>query len=282
MRIIDKKVRIIDMNQTFIPIPVFNEDEPITVHLAGITYPDENYKVKIENSRIYSFEYIISGSGKIIIKNKEIPISKGDTYFLPKGQRQEYFSDKDNPLEKIWISVDGPLVDSLMEIYQLRNYTVVHCNTEKFFRQIHEILESKDYTSSEIASKTAILFHKLIQFIAINKETQENISSDAVFVKNYIDSNIYQQITIDDLSRLIFKSNSHTIRIFKKAYGISPYKYYLNHRMEKIINVLRSTNYSVKEVAFMFGFNDEHYFSSVFKTKTGKNPSFYRKNKNIL
>ena len=282
MRIIDKKVRIIDMNQTFIPIPVFNEDEPITVHLAGITYPDENYKVKKENSRIYSFEYIISGSGKIIIKNKEIPISKGDTYFLPKGQRQEYFSDKDNPLEKIWISVDGPLVDSLMEIYQLRNYTVVHCNTEKFFRQIHEILASKDYTSSEIASKTAILFHKLIQFIAINKETQENISSDAVFVKNYIDSNIYQQITIDDLSRLIFKSNSHTIRIFKKAYGISPYKYYLNHRMEKIINVLRSTNYSVKEVAFMFGFNDEHYFSSVFKTKTGKNPSFYRKNKNIL
>ena len=270
------------MNQTFIPIPVFNEDEPITVHLAGITYPDENYKVKIENSRIYSFEYIISGSGKIIIKNKEIPISKGDTYFLPKGQRQEYFSDKDNPLEKIWISVDGPLVDSLMEIYQLRNYTVVHCNTEKFFRQIHEILASKDYTSSEIASKTAILFHKLIQFIAINKETQENISSDAVFVKNNIDSNIYQQITIDDLSRLIFKSNSHTIRIFKKAYGISPYKYYLNHRMEKIINVLRSTNYSVKEVAFMFGFNDEHYFSSVFKTKTGKNPSFYRKNKNIL
>lgn len=281
MRIIDKKVRIIDMNQKFIPIPVFNEDEPITVHLAGITYPDENYKTEIENSKIYSFEYVISGSGKIIIKNKEISITKGDTYFLPKGQRQEYFSDKDNPLKKIWISVDGPLVDSLMEIYQLSNYTVVHCDTEKFFRQIHEILASKDYTSSEIASKTAIIFHKLIQFIAANKETQENISSDAVLVKNFIDSHIYQQITIDDLSKLIFKSNSHTIRIFKKAYGISPYKYYLNHRMEKIINVLRSTNSSVKEVAFMFGFNDEHYFSSVFKSKTGKNPSFYRKNKNI-
>ena len=269
------------MNQKFIPIPVFNEDEPITVHLAGITYPDENYKTEIENSKIYSFEYVISGSGKIIIKNKEISITKGDTYFLPKGQRQEYFSDKDNPLKKIWISVDGPLVDSLMEIYQLSNYTVVHCDTEKFFRQIHEILASKDYTSSEIASKTAIIFHKLIQFIAANKETQENISSDAVLVKNFIDSHIYQQITIDDLSKLIFKSNSHTIRIFKKAYGISPYKYYLNHRMEKIINVLRSTNSSVKEVAFMFGFNDEHYFSSVFKSKTGKNPSFYRKNKNI-
>lgn len=281
MRIIDKKVRIIDMNQKFIPIPVFNEDEPITVHLAGITYPDENYKTEIENSKIYSFEYVISGSGKIIIKNKEISITKGDTYFLPKGQRQEYFSDKDNPLKKIWISVDGPLVDSLMEIYQLSNYTVVHCDTEKFFRQIHEILASKDYTSSEIASKTAIIFHQLIQFIAANKETQENISSDAVLVKNFIDSHIYQQITIDDLSKLIFKSNSHTIRIFKKAYGISPYKYYLNHRMEKIINVLRSTNSSVKEVAFMFGFNDEHYFSSVFKSKTGKNPSFYRKNKNI-
>ncbi len=52
MHIIDKKVRIIDMEEIFAPVLVFESTEPIIVQLAGISYCDSGYKVNHPNSPV--------------------------------------------------------------------------------------------------------------------------------------------------------------------------------------------------------------------------------------
>lgn len=263
------------MNEVFIPCPVFDKNESIIVHLAGISYRDKNYKVYRPNSSVACFEYVISGKGTIV-KDKLLHPKAGDTYFLLEGDNHEYFSSEDSPWTKIWINVSGPLITSLINAYSLYNQNVFHCNTEKYFKEIHSLLTSSEYSSREIAAKISIVFHKMIQVIAENKDTNINASADAEIIKNYIDKNIYSQITVKDLSRLVYKSHEHTIRIFKKAYGMTPYKYYIDNKINIAESMLRDTNFSVKEIAFALNFCDEHYFTNLFKSKTGKTPKEYR------
>ncbi len=263
------------MKETFLPVPVFDIDSPIVVHLAGISYCDGNYKIIRPHSDIACFEYVLSGTGAII---KDTPLypQKGDTYFLPAGQDHEYFSFDDYPWEKIWINVSGPLVTSLIDIYSLHNQNLFHCNTEKYFREIHKILSANEYSSKEMSSKIAIVFHELIQVLASNKDKIQNVSAEAAAIKNYIDKNIYRQITIRELSQLIYRSDAHTIRIFKNAYGVTPYKYYTDNKIAKAQRLLYDTHFSIKEIAYRLGFCDEHYFTNFFKSKTGICPKSYR------
>lgn len=141
---------------------------------------------------------------------------------------------------------------------------------------MHEILADSSLTSDEIAKKVSVIFFELVQCLSENTEKKDKIPPDAETMKNYIDTNIYKSITIDDLASLIYKSPAHTIRIFKNAYGVTPYEYYVDNRIKKAISLLKDTMFSVKEIAYMLSFCDEHYFSNIFKQRTGKKPTDYR------
>ncbi len=268
-------MRIIDMIETFVQTPAFDKSFPMIVELAGISYCDGSYSISRPKSGVACMEYVISGKGQINTKEAPLFPKGGDTYFLPIGEDHEYFSDKDEPWTKIWINVSGTLVSALSEVYSLNKPTAVHFNSEKYFREIHALLSADEYSVREISDKVSMIFHELIQRISV-LVAREDISQEAVEIKNYIDKNIFRQITVEELSHIVYKSPAHTIRLFKKAYGVTPYKYYTDYRIKKAKSLLRDTNFSIKEIAFMMGFCDEHYFSGFFKSKTGKNPKEFR------
>jgi hypothetical protein len=49
-------------------------------------------------------------------------------------------------------------------------------------------------------------------------------------------------------------------------------------RIEKAINLIENTAYSLTEIADLTGFSDQSHFNRIFKKQTGQNPSLYRKN----
>ena len=265
------------MREEFVTQPAFDDSLPFSIELAGISYCDESYYISRKNSNVVCIEYILSGCGTVKVNGKTFHPAAGDTYMLIPGSNHEYFSDEDDPWVKIWFNAQGKLIDELIEAYNLAGSTVFHCNTKPFIEKIHKALENKTHTPAEIADETALHFHALLQFLAKHKENESSVSDDAVILKNYIDSHLYSQITIENLANLIYKSPSQTIRIFKKAYGKSPYDYYMDNRIKKAIAMLSGTSFSVKEISYQLGFCDEHYFSTLFHKKTGKAPGDFRK-----
>ena len=260
--------------EEFINIPVFDEDLPFRVELAGISYCSGTYKIERKKSDIMCIEYILSGCGTIKTSKETFYPAQGDSYFLLPGEDHFYYSDAEDPWVKIWINVSGPLIDALVDVYRLRETTVIRCNSMPYIEKIHKLMENSDLQPKETALKSAIYFHELLQFLADNKE--KVASTPAETIKNYIDKNVYSPITIDELSKIIYKSPAQTIRIFKKAYGMTPYEYYMDNRIKKAIQLLKNTTFSVKEIAFELGFGDEHYFSGVIRKKTGKKPTDFR------
>ena len=70
----------------------------------------------------------------------------------------------------------------------------------------------------------------------------------------------------------------HIRRRFISAYGVTPGEYLTNLRIENAKNLLqrrRELGLSVAQIGEMCGYYDGHYFSRVFKSRTGTTPSEY-------
>lgn len=289
------------MTEEYINPPIFEKNPYFTIVLAGITrcndknFPDDekkvfpfyrgNYHVFHQNnyyilrnySTVASLEFILSGSGTVKINGEEFHPQKNDTLFLKMGEKQEFYSNGDEPWVKIWFSVTGKLVKTLTETYGLSGHTVFHCNTKPYIDRVHALLTDKTLSAEEIYNKVALCFHEALQAMSKSTRHTQAPSLEAETIKRYIDTNVYSAITIEQLSKLIYKSPSQTIRIFKQCYNVTPYDYYIEMRINTAISLLKSTNMPVKEIAARLQFSDEHYFSHFFKQKTGKKPTDLRK-----
>ncbi len=249
------------------------------VQLVGISYPDPNYIVNRENSNIYSIEYIIDGEGTIQIDDEVYYPSKGDIYILPQGRNHHYYSSAQNPWTKIWMNVSGSVCDLLIRAYHLENtYLIKNLDLCYLFEKFLTCCEQKDIAQNVLSQQCALVFHEIL--IKISAHLHEDIQKTntlAFDIKQYIDKNIYEKLSIQKISEAICLSSSQINRVFKNEFHQTPYDYILSRKIETSKLLLSNTNLSIKQVAFRLNFADEHYFSNCFKAKTGVPPGKYAK-----
>jgi AraC-like DNA-binding protein len=97
-----------------------------------------------------------------------------------------------------------------------------------------------------------------------------------VSIRNHIENNYEANLNLDLLSESQFVSKYHLLRLFKKYYGQTPRQYLIDKRIEKSKAYL-TTGMTVTETCFAVGFESLGSFSTLFKNKTGKSPSEFKK-----
>jgi two-component system, response regulator YesN len=103
------------------------------------------------------------------------------------------------------------------------------------------------------------------------------------FVKkavDYIEHNLENPLTLNDIAAHLHVNASHLSRKFKQDTEMNIIDYINKKRVEEAKLYLQRGNISVTDIAFMVGFNDLNYFSRVFKKFTLLTPSQYMRNKN--
>lgn len=245
------------------------------VGLAGITYPDQNYKIYRKCSKIYVVEYICDGEGRVICDGNEYHIKKGDAYILPKNKEHIYFSDKSNPWTKKWFNISGVLCEKLLSAYEIEN-TIHFQKTciEGFFDEFFDFCE-KNTDAASIHEFGAIIFHRIVQ--SLTSSTEKVNASYAYKIQSYIDRNIYTKLSAAEVAAKFGFSVSQLGRIFKSEFGTTVYSYILDRKIVTAKNLLKNSGLSIKEISNTLNFTDEHYFCNIFKQRCGVTPSKYRR-----
>ncbi len=144
------------------------------------------------------------------------------------------------------------------------------------------ILEIDNAFSYSIDKETLIqeltlTFHN---YSKIEYEEEQN-SGDLVCEKvaTYINNNYKKSISAIELGEKFNISPIQLARRFKGQYGLSISEYSNNVKINCAKNIIdKVPNILIKEVAIEVGYNDQYYFSKIFKKLTGQWPSEYSKN----
>ena len=139
------------------------------------------------------------------------------------------------------------------------------------------VCTDKTTDAKTLYDKCSIIFLEIIQSLSKHIEKASTTNEYATLAKNYCDRNIYEKITIDDVARHVGLSVSQLTRLFKQEYQSTVYAYILNNKINTAKVLLNSTSLTVYEIAHLLGFTDEHYFTNIFKRKTGHTPTKWRK-----
>ena len=93
--------------------------------------------------------------------------------------------------------------------------------------------------------------------------------------KDYIDSTYYQDLDLEDISKVACLSKYHFLRSFKSFFGQAPHQYINRLRLEKAKNLLRD-QMQISEISAMVGFRQESSFSRQFRKYEGCTPTAFR------
>ena len=95
--------------------------------------------------------------------------------------------------------------------------------------------------------------------------------------KRFVESNKYRRITCADVARAACLSEKQLGRIFQKELGQTVADYITEAKLQYAKRLLQKEGYSVKEVGFMLGFENECSFVTFFKRHCGMSPGLFRK-----
>lgn len=87
-----------------------------------------------------------------------------------------------------------------------------------------------------------------------------------------IEERFMEEISMDDIAKMLNVSKEHMMRCYKKEKNETINNKLKARRIEEAKNLLKFTNLSFTEIAYSIGYSTSQYFSSIFKDQVGLTP----------
>jgi len=159
-------------------------------------------------------------------------------------------------------------------------------NDKVLFFKLHNFFNSyfKEEDTLVIESNLIDAASYLITNHTISTKKYKNIYDDKKIIKetyNFINDSIEMNFSLDILASNVNLSKYHFLRIFKKQFGLTPYDFILNERVNRASSLIQK-GLSISEASYTVGFTDQSHFSKNCKKFFNHTPSYLQKNSNIF
>ncbi|MFC0469304.1 helix-turn-helix domain-containing protein [Halalkalibacter kiskunsagensis] len=110
----------------------------------------------------------------------------------------------------------------------------------------------------------------------VKNSKQKKYSKPINTCLSHIFKNLYEDLSLTELAEVTHLSSSYLSKLFKQEVGVSLSVFIQNERIEEAKKLLVFSHYSLTDIYTMLNFNDQSYFSKVFKKVTGMTPKEYK------
>lgn len=149
------------------------------------------------------------------------------------------------------------------------------------FHQIVKLYEEKPlYWELDITTKLQALWKNVLlqQQVDLTTSKQDEVDYRRIHeIMAFLDAHYQEKITLEDISAHIHLCTSECSRLFKRYMNISLFSFLQEYRIEKSLQYLADSTYSITDIASLVGFTDSNYYSKVFYKMKGCSPRDYRK-----
>lgn len=143
--------------------------------------------------------------------------------------------------------------------------------------KLHQaVAQIPDRTKAQILSCISIM-EVCASYISLSNRFKASEEDLPQKVRAYIEENFQKDITLDELCHMFYCSRATLTNSFRKTYTTSVHQYLTAIRLKAGCELLADENCTVGQAARESGFQDQNYFTKVFKKEYGITPSNYRK-----
>ena len=210
-------------------------------------------------------------------------VSAGNMVLYKPDEIQKYVYYLEDHPEVFWIHFTGNDVKNILTYHGISLeehvfYSGVLPEYKALFRKIIQELQLcrfgyEDYIASLFNDMLLLVSRQQHEKPEVAGSMQEQIEVAAA----YFNENYNTKISIDAYAESLHVSTNWFIHNFRQYMGMSPAQYVLSLRMVNAQSLLEHTNYNVKEISEIVGYDNPLYFSRVFKKEIGQSPAQYRK-----
>ncbi|MGI6007635.1 MAG: AraC family transcriptional regulator, partial [Ruminococcus sp.] len=235
--------------------------------------------------------FIRTGSGSYIVGDECFDIKPGNIIVCNPGVLHDELPEHNRHLSMLSLAVtnlkikDLPknhlIPDTVKPILRMDKSMVL---MESIFQSIFDSLTFGSESSQEtnIYLTQALLSLVLHAFEEYGRPAQNHFdskdgSSLLHDIKQYIDENYAEKLSIPQISEKFFISQSYLSHLFKKKLGFSPMQYIARRRIGEAQSMLVLSDKSVTDIAIEVGFDNLSHFNVQFKKYVGLSPMTYRK-----
>ncbi len=223
-----------------------------------------------------SLHYIVDGYGYF----NGVKLGKGQFFCLIEHEKVCYYPDKNEPWSYYYVDISGSEVrGELKKLGLICDAPYGNMDVSNEIEALHKLYRTytskgnENYEFSKAVAKLVLSLHdidipKNNKFSAVLAHVNE--------IKNYIEHNFHQKITIEEISRKFYLSRGYVRNIFFEYMNMSPKAYLQKLRMEKAAELIADTDYSVYEISKAVGYDDQLLFSKMFKKYHGVSPLVFR------
>lgn len=228
--------------------------------------------------------YCTQGSGWCEMGGQRRQVAPGELLVIPPNVSHVYGADDRRPWSIYWVHATGERMKVLLtELGVSVERPVLFLGQDSqlvgLFSEAIDVLEH-GYTTSHLLYSSRVLGHLIGMSIwHCQHEWQggvrpgRNMAESVAYMKHHL----HQHPKVSQLAAMANLSVTHYSALFKRHTGYSPIEYFNRLRMHQACQLLDNTDLSVKEIATSLGYDDQFYFSRIFKTLNDLSPSDYRR-----
>lgn len=256
-----------------------NEEYPPMTHNLEYIFTPEKGRVINE----YQLLYIAEGRGTLTTASAgRYSISEGDIFLIFPGEWHTYSPNPETGWKEYWIGFKGINIDSRVSagffskhspIYRVGyNDTLI-----SLFKEAIQVAKKQEKHFQQLLAGIVNYMLGLAFSIDSNKKLKNSMNLELVNrARAFMQENIETNIEMPEIADHLIISYSSFRHIFKQYTEIAPSQYYLNLKIQRAKDMLKSSSASIKEISYILHFDTPEYFTKLFKKKTGLTPSQFR------
>lgn len=249
-------------------------------------YPQarHHYRERPKGSTQFILIYCVEGQGEIRTKETMQKIGTDQFFIIQAGMSHSYRSDEQNPWSIYWIHFSGSKSEAYSrfcgQVLSIERSTTSRINDRielfsDIFRNLDRgfSLETLEYVNLCLPHLLASFTH-LSQFKIIKESGEKEPVAQSI---NFMLENLTKKLKLEEIATETGLSASHFSRLFVFRTGHSPIDYFIQLKIQRACRLLDNSGWSIADASREMGFEDQFYFSRVFRKVMGMSPNEYRK-----
>lgn len=226
--------------------------------------------------------YIVDGKGSFVLPTREIPVQKNDLVVINPNIEHTERSNYQDSLEYIALGLEG-ISFTLTEDADPYGLFTFQDDKDDILHQLNNLLfevKAKELEYERVCQNIIeILITKLLRLkeVTVKKSASKQINHAIALSQYFMTQNFREPITLETLAKVSNINKFYFAHLFKEEIGTSPMSYLNEIRIKEAKFLLKTTDFSIGEIAYMTGFSSQSFFTQAFKRKTNRTPSQFRK-----